>query len=169
MKTHLVIPHYNDTARLESFLDAMQRGLPERFSILVSDDGSTPQEREHLATLIRAVQPVYFTKLGVRPGPWHGGPQDARVQSIVEIRARAGYAVNGLSSQVSSGFDNTQFSFAKVTRLGLDPQRTYQSEVIGLPRKPVAPFVSISGNQPIIGITGHADNILYGLGLIATK
>ena len=120
-------------------------------------------------TLIRAVQPVYFTKLGVRPGPWHGGPQDARVQSIVEIRARAGYAVNGLSSQVSSGFDNTQFSFAKVTRLGLDPQRTYQSEVIGLPRKPVAPFVSISGNQPIIGITGHADNILYGLGLIATK
>ena len=56
MKTQLVIPHYNDTARLESFLDALQRGLPERFSILVSDDGSTPHERERLAALIHAVQ-----------------------------------------------------------------------------------------------------------------
>ncbi len=56
MKTHLVIPHYNDTARLESFLEALQHGLPDRFSILVSDDGSTSHERERLAALIHAVQ-----------------------------------------------------------------------------------------------------------------
>jgi glycosyltransferase involved in cell wall biosynthesis len=56
LKTHLVIPHYNDTARLESFVGSMQRVLPERFSILVSDDGSTQVERERLAGLIDAVQ-----------------------------------------------------------------------------------------------------------------
>jgi len=56
LKTLLVIPHYNDTARLESFLDAMQRDLPERFFILVSDDGSTPPERECLEALIYSVQ-----------------------------------------------------------------------------------------------------------------
>jgi len=56
LKTHLVIPHYNDTARLESFLEALQRGLPERFSILVSDDGSTPRERVRLTALIHDVQ-----------------------------------------------------------------------------------------------------------------
>lgn len=55
-RTHLAIPHYNDTERLESFLDSLQRGLPERFSVLVSDDGSTPLERERLAVLIHAVQ-----------------------------------------------------------------------------------------------------------------
>jgi glycosyltransferase involved in cell wall biosynthesis len=56
LKTHLIIPHYNDTERLESFLEALRSGLPERFSILVSDDGSTPHERERLAALIHAVQ-----------------------------------------------------------------------------------------------------------------
>jgi glycosyltransferase involved in cell wall biosynthesis len=56
LKTHLAIPHYNDTERLESCLEALQRGLPERFSILVSDDGSTPHEREGLEALIHAVQ-----------------------------------------------------------------------------------------------------------------
>jgi glycosyltransferase involved in cell wall biosynthesis len=56
LKTHLIIPHYNDTERLESFLEALLSGLPERFSILLSDDGSTPHERERLAALIHAVQ-----------------------------------------------------------------------------------------------------------------
>lgn len=56
MKTLLVIPHYNDTSRLKSFLEALQQGLPERFCILVSDDGSTPPERERLVALIYAVQ-----------------------------------------------------------------------------------------------------------------
>jgi dolichyl-phosphate beta-glucosyltransferase len=80
LKTHLVIPHYNDSTRLESFLDAMQRGLPERFSILVSDDGSSPRERERLTALIRAVQqkqpdsgPVFLDPLFISRNTGKGG------------------------------------------------------------------------------------------------
>jgi len=80
LKTHLVIPHYNDTARLEPFLEALQRGLPERFSILVSDDGSTPPERERLAALILSVQqkqsaggPVFLDPLFTPANTGKGG------------------------------------------------------------------------------------------------
>ena len=52
-KTLLVIPHYNDTARLKPFLADLIRVLPARFSILVSDDGSENDEREGLSALIR--------------------------------------------------------------------------------------------------------------------
>ena len=51
--TLLVIPVYNDTARLAPFLKELLATLPAHFSILVSDDGSEPAEQERLATLIQ--------------------------------------------------------------------------------------------------------------------
>jgi len=47
-----VIPHYNDAERLEPFLTDLLRDLPERFVILVSDDGSCSEERERLEFLV---------------------------------------------------------------------------------------------------------------------
>jgi predicted HicB family RNase H-like nuclease len=42
--TTLVIPHFNDTERLEVFLPKLAKILPEYFEIIVSDDGSSPDE-----------------------------------------------------------------------------------------------------------------------------
>lgn len=118
---------------------------------------------------IQAIRPVYFTRLGEHSGPWQGSPDSEDVIEVIEVRARSGYAVNGFSSQVGGAFNNTQVSFARVTRVGLDPQRTYISPTVGQPRSPEAPFVSLTGNQPIIGLIGRADATLYGLGVISTK
>jgi glycosyltransferase involved in cell wall biosynthesis len=52
----LVIPHYNDAARLEPFLADLLKILPERFKILVSDDGSRPEERDLLGRLVKKMQ-----------------------------------------------------------------------------------------------------------------
>lgn len=56
MKTTLVIPHYNDASRLEPFLESLCRGLPGHFEVLVSDDGSLPEEREALRRVVGAAQ-----------------------------------------------------------------------------------------------------------------
>lgn len=56
MKTSLVIPHYNDSRRLEPFLKNLREVLPERFEILVSDDGSLPDERAELRRIARGAQ-----------------------------------------------------------------------------------------------------------------
>jgi glycosyltransferase involved in cell wall biosynthesis len=53
MKTTLVIPNYNDASRLGPFLGDLSRELPGHFEILVSDDGSRPEEREALRRVVR--------------------------------------------------------------------------------------------------------------------
>ena len=51
-KTLLVIPCYNDTSRLRLFLPDLLSTLDERFSILISDDGSSHDHREDLGDLV---------------------------------------------------------------------------------------------------------------------
>ena len=51
-RTLLVIPHFNDSARLEPFLEGLMITLPAHFSILISDDGSSRDEKEKLRSLI---------------------------------------------------------------------------------------------------------------------
>lgn len=50
--TLLVVPCYNDVARLSEFLPELVGGLPGRFRVLVSDDGSEEGEREALRELV---------------------------------------------------------------------------------------------------------------------
>jgi glycosyltransferase involved in cell wall biosynthesis len=51
-KILLVIPCYNDVERLKVFLPKLVEFLPTWFSILVSDDGSNPENRRALGALI---------------------------------------------------------------------------------------------------------------------
>lgn len=55
-KTLLVVPCYNDVERLRDFLPTLMDGLPARFRVLVSDDGSSPTERRALRDLIERTQ-----------------------------------------------------------------------------------------------------------------
>ncbi len=61
LRSFLVIPHYNDAARLEPFLADLLRVLPERFVILVSDDGSNREERDRLGRLVKKMQAAVRT------------------------------------------------------------------------------------------------------------
>lgn len=120
--------------------------------------------------VVQALQPIYITRRGPVKGPWHGA-SNVQGNRIVEVRARQGYAINGFYSQTGGVLDNTQVSFARVSRGGLNARQTYLSPVYGLPRKPEPdPLYSITTpNQPIIGLFGHTDNWLGGLGVIAIK
>lgn len=51
-KILLVIPCFNDVERLRVFLPKLLEILPQWFSILVSDDGSNPEDRRELGALI---------------------------------------------------------------------------------------------------------------------
>jgi len=52
----LVVPCYNDVARLSEFLPELARGLTARFRLVVSDDGSEVKEREDLRRLVDGVR-----------------------------------------------------------------------------------------------------------------
>ena len=52
----LVVPCYNDVARLSEFLPELARGLTAKFRVLVSDDGSEVKEREALQRLVEGVR-----------------------------------------------------------------------------------------------------------------
>lgn len=52
----LVVPCYNDVARLSEFLPELARGLNSKFRIVVSDDGSEVGEREALSGLVDRVR-----------------------------------------------------------------------------------------------------------------
>lgn len=77
-KTLLVIPHYNDVLRLEVFLPDLMQTLPPRFSILISDDGSSPEQQELLSALISRMQsgermPVLLDPLFTKKNTGKGG------------------------------------------------------------------------------------------------
>lgn len=114
--------------------------------------------------VIKAMQPVYATKLGVKLGEWHGRGDEP----IIEIRARPGYAVCDITSNVGAGVDWIQITFARVTRTGLDPQRRYISAGVGGIPVPGAGN-GLLNTQPVIGVFGHADDFWRGFGLIIAK
>lgn len=117
-------------------------------------------------TVFRGIQPVYATKLGVRTGKWYGSSDG----ELVELRARSGYAISGIRSQSGGAFDNLQVAFSRITKTGLDPKRSYRSPLINGPELEVLPqTVTHPGSQPCVGIFGHSDTLLRGLGLLIVR
>ncbi|MDB5335351.1 MAG: hypothetical protein JWN70_970 [Planctomycetaceae bacterium] len=115
---------------------------------------------------IQGVRPIFVTKTGLKTGELIG----LSGGTLVAIRARPGYAVSGLVSQSSvNGFASIQLTFARVTKLGLDPQRRYFSVLAGRPGSPEPSQVMNSGNQAVVGVFGHADEFLRGIGIVTTR
>jgi len=56
MKSTLIIPVYNDTERLKTFLPKLMVNLPEHFEVMVCDDGSTEAEKTKLLRVIELSQ-----------------------------------------------------------------------------------------------------------------
>ncbi|MDB5385555.1 MAG: hypothetical protein JWM11_1201 [Planctomycetaceae bacterium] len=122
--------------------------------------------------VIVGIQAVYATKLGTQAGPWHGLSNG----ELIEVRAKREFAVSGIRGETGGAFDILQVSFSRITRTGLDLSRTYLSPAINLqpsinlkdggwkPKFTVPP-----NRQTIVGIFGHADTYLRGLGVIFSQ
>jgi hypothetical protein len=120
----------------------------------------------HEYRVISGLQAVYATKLGTQTGPWHGVSEGAQV----EVRAKPGYALSGIRGISGAMLDHLQFSFSRITRTGLDPGRTYLSALINSNDPNWQPnFVIPPSRQPIVGIFGHADTSIRGLGVIFSQ
>ena len=63
----LVIPHYKDTERLRPFLDGLLQIRDSNLVILVSDDGSGPEDFSRLEELIKAKRGEQKGGVGERP------------------------------------------------------------------------------------------------------
>lgn len=163
MKTLLAIPHYNDTLRLESFLDSLLLILPDRFTILVADDGSTPAEREKLKEMVSFKQqkfaqerahlcnplftPVNTGKGGAILRGWDQGADadlllfadaDGAVSATEILRAE-----NFFRSPEAANFDALFAS--RVKMLGRTVQRSLKRHLSG---RIFATLVSIVGQVP---------------------
>ncbi len=118
--------------------------------------------------LIRGLQPIYATQTGLRMGVVTGMSDGTEVQ----LMARPGYAVNGISclpDHPAHAVANLQLSFARITKTGLDSKRSYFSLIVGRQKSTEKTELVNSGNQPIVGVFGHADDFVRGLGLVIAK
>lgn len=61
-QTLIVIPHYRDSSRIQPFLEDLALRLPAHFAVLVSDDGSGPEETRRLCDLIASRQATLSSK-----------------------------------------------------------------------------------------------------------
>jgi hypothetical protein len=118
------------------------------------------------STAFLGIQPIYATRFGIRTGDWHGSAEG----QLVEVRAKPGYAVSGLRCQSSNGLDTLQLAFSRITKSGLNLKRTYRSQVINGPRRndSTETIISLSAS-PIVGIFGHVDSHVLGLGVTTVK
>jgi len=143
-----------------SFLEDLRHGLPSRFSIRVSDDGSTPFERERLAALIQSVQqrpmhegPVFLDPLFTLRNTGKGGailrgwdvPGDAELVAFVDADGAVS-ASEILRAEVA--FRNTiqdALFASRVKMLGRTVERTLKRHLTG---RVFATLVSNVGRIP---------------------
>lgn len=138
--------------------------LPPEGGLLVGINGRIANSDQGL--MVKGFQPVFATKLGIKLGAWHGPTEG----ELVELRARPGYAVCDVIYEVGGAVNAIRLVYARVTRAGLDPKRSYVSKVIGAD---ISPVLLIRGGQlntqPIIGMFGHANDFWRGFGVLSTK
>ncbi len=107
------------------------------------------------AKAIHGVRAIYRTRSGEKFGAWHGkAPSGAG--EIVTIRARAGYAVSGMSVRHSQAIDGISMAFRKLDNGRLDEKEAYKVGWIG---SPAGGTVSSTDGEGVfyVGITGHVN------------
>ncbi|MES2793032.1 MAG: hypothetical protein V4719_25695 [Planctomycetota bacterium] len=140
--------------------------LPPEGGVLVGFNYSVGKYLNYY-TVVKAIQPIYATKGGLKRGEWRGKPEGP----IVEIMAREGYAVSNVGHWVGACVATMQVVFSRVTRSGLDLDNSYVSKNIGDEKHDIPGYVrgEKPDKQPIIGMFGHANDFWGGFGVITTK
>ncbi len=112
--------------------------------------------------LVRSVRPIY--RVGERESK---GKQFGTVlDSPRTLKAKAGYAVGGITAKARNVCDGFSLTFMKVANGKLDPTDSYESEWVGW-NGPVAAVKATSDGTPVVGLTGRVgDKDITGLGVV---
>jgi S1-C subfamily serine protease len=118
--------------------------------------------RPYYDELVRSVRPIY--RVGERESK---GKQFGTVlDSPRTLKAKAGYAVGGITAKARNVCDGFSLTFMKVVNGKLDPADSYESEWVGW-NGPVPAVKAASDGTPVVGLTGRAnDKDLVGLGVL---
>ena len=112
--------------------------------------------------MTRSAKPIY--RAGGKES--FGEQRGTKLDAVVTLKAKAGYAVGAISVMHGLGFDGLSVTFMKVADGKLDPTDSYESEYVGSDQK--KPLTKLGGDgTPVIGIAGRTNaKDLTGLGLL---
>jgi hypothetical protein len=115
--------------------------------------------------VIRAIRPIYWTPKGEVLGDQRG----TDTSRIVDVKAKAGYAIGAIIGKAGLGLDGLSVTFMRVEGARLEPKDAYQSEWIGGHGGGQETKLGGTGS-PVIGIVGKSNaKDLTGLGLMLAK
>jgi regulation of enolase protein 1 (concanavalin A-like superfamily) len=102
--------------------------------------------------VVDSLRPIYLTKDGEKKGEWYGKVPD----KPIEVKAKAGYVVGGLTVRAALVMDGFSVMFVKLDKNQLDLKDTYQSDWVGGPGGRQA---AVGGKGDIfVGVTGHLND-----------
>jgi hypothetical protein len=112
--------------------------------------------------LIKAAKPIYLVGDKEMPGEARG----TKFDNVVTLKAKAGYAVGGISAKHGGNFDGMSISFMKIVEGKLDPKDSYESEYVGSDEKKTLTKIGGEGTI-VVGIVGKSnDKDMTALGLL---
>ena len=116
--------------------------------------------------VIHSLQPIYTTATGETSGTQHGTFDNGQI----EVKAKPGYAVAGLTVKTGLGLDGMSVTFMRWDGQKLDPADSYTSDWIG--GKGGGRETPIGGDgTPVRGVSGRLNQrgVVAGVGLIMAK
>lgn len=112
--------------------------------------------------LVRSVRPIYRVGEKESFGKQFGTTTD----NPVTLKAKAGYAVGGITAKARNWCDGFSLTFMKLTDGKLDPTDSYESDWLGWNGQVQATKVASDGT-PVLGLAGRAnDKDVNGIGLL---
>lgn len=137
----------------------------------------TSDGQEEICTL----SPIYLTARGEQSYQTFGSfpapaprtstkrpPARDSFSRMVRLKANPGYAVGGIQVHTAIKMHAMALTCMSITGSGLDPKKSYATEWVGNRNGGGPSAVSCDG-APIVGVHGHHDKQLLGLGLIFTR
>ncbi len=130
---------------------------PEEGGVLIGFDVSIGTFNK-----IVGLRPIFHTASGKVPGPLVGSATSKNARFV----ARDGYAVGGLSVRSGIGIDGLSITFFEMGEKGLNSANQYSTNWLGGGHSSRSPTVLGGDGSPIIGIYGHRDAKIMGLGVV---
>lgn len=152
---------------------------PRAGAVLIGLDLAVGTHGSDRRDYVVAVRPVYRTASGetsyrsygrfYTAPPAKGTARTVKVTDIVELRAKRGYAVGGMTVRSGLNLHGLSLTYHRIAGAALDPTSAYTSKWVGNRSGGGDATVSSNG-APVVGVFGNlADDRLIALGLIHVK
>jgi hypothetical protein len=136
------------------------RDLPEEGGVLIGFEVGLGKFAAN--DTVDSLRPIYLTKDGEKKGAWQGKTPD----KPIEVKAKPGYVVGGLTVRAGLVVDAFSVTFMKLDKNQLDVKDSYTSEWIGGEGGGKA---TVGGKgQIFVGVVGHLNDAksVCSIGLI---